>query len=94
MAELLARLKSFNIWRILTFAISLYAIYVIGGTALSMIRTSREIKRLNAEKRAYQHAISQDEKQLERLQDPCYIEQYARERYGMQRPNEDVYIIE
>ena len=82
-----------NIWRLLTIAISLYAIFVIGRTVLSIIRTSRDIDRLRTEEKRYKSDIARNKAIIEKFDDPQYIEKFAREKYGMQRPDEDVYIM-
>ncbi|MDV7393769.1 septum formation initiator family protein, partial [Arthrospira platensis SPKY1] len=53
-----------------------------------------EINTLEKNKIYYQTEIKQDEKQIQLLKNPDYIEKYAREQYFMKRENEDIYIID
>ena len=54
-----------------------------------------ELKDLQESKQYYADQIKQERKSLEELRsNPITIEKYARERYGMKRDNEDVYIIQ
>jgi len=55
---------------------------------------NKEIKNLEKSKKYYQAEITKDQKQINELQDLNKIEHYAREKYYMKKPNEDVYIIE
>jgi len=55
---------------------------------------NKEIKDLEKSKKYYQNEIIKDQKQINELQEISKIEQYAREKYYMKKPNEDVYIIE
>lgn len=55
---------------------------------------NKEIKTLESNKKYYQDEIKNDQKQIKALNNIDKIEQYAREKYYMHKPNEDVYIIE
>ena len=46
------------------------------------------------QKQQFQARITEDSTMLEHLKFDEYLEQYARERFHMQRPNEYIYIIE
>ena len=53
-----------------------------------------ELRALEKSKQYYTDQITNERKVLEDLQNnPAAIEKYARERYGMKRDNEDVYLI-
>lgn len=81
-------------WRIITIVISALTLFIIVQSAWSIIRSKREINRLNRLQEQYQRQIDADSAQLNRLRYDEYLEQYARERYNMQRPNEQVYKLE
>ncbi|MBQ7310993.1 MAG: septum formation initiator family protein [Alistipes sp.] len=81
-------------WRIITIVISALTLFIIVQSAWSIIRSKREINRLNRLQEQYQRQIDADSALLNRLQYDEYLEQYARERYNMQRPNEQVYKLE
>jgi cell division protein FtsB len=52
------------------------------------------MSRLEEQGEQFQARITEDSTMLERLKYDEYLEQYARERFHMQRPNEHIYIIE
>lgn len=52
-----------------------------------------EINNLKNNKTYYKKEISKDSTLMKQLENPEGIERYAREKYYMKRPNEDVYII-
>lgn len=55
---------------------------------------NKEIKTLESNKKYYEDEIRKDQKQIKELNNTEKVEHYAREKYYMQKPNEDVYIIE
>lgn len=55
---------------------------------------NHEIKELETNKSYYLEEIKRDEQEIKQLKNPDYIEKYAREKYYMKRPEEDIYIIE
>ena len=81
-------------WITLTPAIILFTLFIIGRNLLTVIKSYRRIHLLEHEKALYEKRIAEDSILLEKLQYDEYLEQYAREHYHMQRPNEDVFIIE
>ena len=83
-----------NAWRLLTFAIAVYALIVIGSTGVTVVRTVAEISRLSAECDRYAAAIERDSIFLEKLNNDASLEKYAREYFYMQREGEQVYIVE
>src|SRR5690625_4752039 len=54
----------------------------------------QEIDKLESNKTYYQTEIEKDRGLVEQLKDTDGLERYAREKYYMKRPDEDVYIIE
>ncbi|WP_026914811.1 FtsB family cell division protein [Christiangramia portivictoriae] len=53
-----------------------------------------EIEELQRNKSYYQEEIAKDKAIIEDLQDSVQLERFARQKYYMKRPNEDIYIIE
>ena len=53
-----------------------------------------EINELQDNKNYYQTEIAKDKAVIEKLQDSVELEKFARQKYYMKRPNEDIYIIE
>ncbi|MBT8295449.1 MAG: septum formation initiator family protein [Gramella sp.] len=54
----------------------------------------QEIDELQDNKNYYQKEIAKDKAVIEKLQDSVELEKFARQKYYMKRPNEDIYIIE
>lgn len=53
-----------------------------------------ELNELEDNKSYYQTEISKDKATIENLNDSVELEKFARQKYYMKRPNEDIYIIE
>ncbi len=81
-------------WIAVTGIILLLTALVAGRNLLHAIRTKREIRALEREKQSYLEKIEQDSTLVEQLQYDDYLEEYARERFRMQRRDEQVYIVE
>ena len=54
----------------------------------------QEINELQDNKNYYQTEIAKDKAVIEKLQDSVELEKFARQKYYMKRPDEDIYIIE
>lgn len=54
----------------------------------------QEINELQDNKNYYQTEIAKDKAVIENLQDSVELEKFARQKYYMKRPDEDIYIIE
>jgi len=77
-----------------TALIVAFTVFIVGRNALHAVRIRRQINALNREKEAYRAKIAEDSALLENLRYDEYLEEYARERFRMQRPGDHVYIIE
>jgi cell division protein FtsB len=79
-------------------AIALAALLVLtvlfGRDVLSSLRLQSEIDNLKRRKRELQQSLAADSILLESLDDPEFLERYARERFLMRREGETVYMIE
>jgi len=61
---------------------------------ITQYKTVKELKQLEEEKHYYLTEITKNENDLKHLiEDPIYLERFARERYLMKQANEDVFII-
>jgi cell division protein FtsB len=61
---------------------------------ITQFETVKELKHLEEEKKYYLTEIAKNENDLKHLkEDPVYLERFAREKYLMKQPNEDVFII-
>lgn len=80
-------------WMAATAAIVVLTAIVVGRNALHAVKIKRQINALTRERARYRERIEQDSTLLERLRYDDYLEEYARERFRMQRRDEDVYIL-
>lgn len=83
-----------RVWITLATIIVLFTSYVIVRNLIVFIDYRMRIHSLEKEKRTYLESIAADSALIERLKYDEYLEQYARERYRMQRPGEQVFIVE
>lgn len=90
--KLLKPIKKYVWWLILALLGIVGAVLIV-RPAVSLIRTSYEIRQLNNQKAIYEEQILRDSLLMEQLKNDEFLEQYARETYFMQRPNEQVFII-
>ncbi len=81
-------------WMVVTGIVLFLTAWIAGRNLLHAIRTKREIRALEREREHYLEKIEQDSTLVERLQYDDYLEEYARERFRMQRRDEQVYIVE
>lgn len=81
-------------WIAATAVILVFTAFVVGRNAVHAVRIKRQIAALSREKELYRAKIGRDSALIERLRYDDYLEEYARERFRMQRPGEQVYRIE
>ena len=81
-------------WIAFTVVVSMFTLYFVAGNIINIIRLHSRMSALGREKKRYLQSIEADSTLIERLKYDEYLEAYARERFHMQRPDEDVYIIE
>lgn len=80
-------------WITMTVIIVLFTLFFVGRNLLHAIRIKSEISALETEHRHYRIRIVADSTLVEQLQYDDYLEEYAREHFGMQRADEKVYLI-
>lgn len=80
-------------WMAVTGIILLITATVVVRNLLHVIRTKRAINALVREKEHYQEQIAADSALVEQLQYDDYLEEYARERFQMQRRDEQLFIV-
>ena len=83
-----------RIWQGLLAVIIIYTAYLIVRNLLTVIQVKHRIGLLEEQRDQFQARITEDSTMLEHLKYDEYLEQYARERFHMQRPNEFIYIVE
>ncbi len=81
-------------WIVTTGIILVFTVFLVGRNLLHTVKIRRQIAVLEREKKQYSERIAQDSALLERLKYDDYLEEYARERYHMQRRGEQVYLLE
>lgn len=94
--------KVFSIIKILTNKyLIVFVIFIIAITtteehnAFQRIENAKTIKKLEKELAFYRNKSAENKKRLEQLKaDKEQIEKFARERYRMHAPNEDVFVVE
>lgn len=79
--------------------VMLFAVWMVFFDDRDIITThfryKKELNNLKDSKAYYEEQISQTQAELQQLQrNPQTLERYAREKYRMKRPDEDLYIIE
>lgn len=80
-------------WIAATAVIVVVTLFVVGRNLVHAVKIKRQINALERETEYYRTRIGQDSTLLERLQYDDFLEEYAREKYRMQRRDEHVYII-
>ena len=75
-------------WVVITCIIVVFTIFIVGRNLLHAIEIRKDIAILERAR------IEQDSTLLEELKYDDNLEQFARERYRMQRRGEKVYIVE
>ena len=82
------------VWLTITAVIFVYTAVLTVRNLVSVISLRHRIGLLEEQRDLYQNRITEDSAMLERLNYDEFLEQYARERFHMQRANEYIYIIE
>ncbi len=71
---------------------AIYFVYVMIWQQVMLTRKNREIDVLEEQITAATQQAEELEKELENLNDPEYLERIAREKLGLVRPNERVFV--
>ena len=82
------------VWRTITAVIFVYTAFLTVRNLVTVISLRHRIGLLEDQRDLYQARITEDSTMLERLNYDEFLEQYARERFHIQRANEYIYIIE
>jgi cell division protein FtsB len=80
--------------RAIAFAVLILLLAVFGREVYSSLQLRAEIAELRRRKTELIESLSSDSVLLRRLDDPEFLERYARERYLMRREGETVYVID
>lgn len=82
------------LWLGATAVIFIYTAVVTVRNLVIIVRVNSRIARLEKQYDLYRGRIDQDSTLLEQLKYDEYLEQFAREKFHMQRANENIYIVE
>jgi len=83
-----------NKYTVLIFIYLVYVTFFDDHNLIKRFKNASEIEKLNTELDIYQKKIKESRDEIYKLQhDTAYLEKYAREKYYMRRPNEDVFIF-
>ena len=79
----------------ITSAIALFWMLVLDSNDITVqFRLWNELRELKAEKKYYQQKLKELEREKRVMMgNPALLEKYAREKYLMKRPTEDIFII-
>ena len=82
------------LWLGLTAVIFIYTAVVIVRNLVVIVRVNSRISNLEEQYDLYRSRVDQDSTLLEQLKYDEYLEQFAREKFHMQRADEQIYIVE
>jgi len=77
-----------------TLAFVVWMLFFDDNSYLFHQKLNRIIEEKEYEIERYQNEITNDKKTIHYLQNPQYLENFARETYYMKKENEEIYIIE
>lgn len=83
-----------RVWFTLTAVVFVYTAVVTVRNLVSVITIHSRINDLEEQRAHFQARITEDSTMLEHLKYDEYLEQFAREKFHMQRENEFIYIME
>ena len=83
-----------KIWLCITAVIFVSTAALTVRNLITVIKVEHRIGRLKDQQEFFRQRIEQDSTMLERLNYDEYLEQYAREKFHMQRSDEHVYVME
>jgi cell division protein DivIC len=83
-----------NFYFLFTFFFLIWMLFLDSNDVFTQLRLSRKLSDLEADKEYYLEKIEEVRKDRhELLSDSDLLEKFARERYMMKKPTEDLYII-
>lgn len=83
-----------KIWQISMAVVIIYTAFLTLRNLYTVVTVKHRMSSLKDLREQFQARITEDSTMLERLNYDEYLEQYARERFHMQKPNEYIYIME
>lgn len=71
-----------------------WMLFLDGNDLINQVRLTKQLNNLESEKAYYEKKIVEVEKaRQELMNDPAMLEKYAREKYLMKKPGEDLYVV-
>ncbi|GAB4118648.1 MAG: septum formation initiator family protein [Thermoflexibacter sp.] len=90
--QLFNRFNNFYLLFLTVFAV--WMLFFDGNNIYEQIQTQKKISQLEQDKTYYKESILALQKEIKELQsNPKQLEKFAREKYKMKKPKEDVYVI-
>ncbi|SFF02827.1 FtsB family cell division protein [Thermoflexibacter ruber] len=90
--QLFNRFNNFYLLFLTVFAV--WMLFFDGNNIYEQIQTQKKISQLEQDKMYYKESILSLQKEIKELQaNPKQLEKFAREKYKMKKPKEDVYVI-
>lgn len=90
--RLFNRFNNFYLLFLTVFAV--WMLFFDGNNIYEQIQTQKKISQLEQDKAYYKKNILSLQKEIKELQaNPKQLEKFAREKYKMKKPKEDVYVI-
>ena len=83
-----------NIYVIVSAAFIIWMLFFDTNSYQIHRELCKEIDQVRYENSELEKDIAKNNELLKILEDPKELERYGRERYGMQKPNEEVFVIE
>ncbi len=81
-------------YRALAIVVLAVLLVLFGRDVFESLRVRAEIGNLKDRKEELERSIAEDSTLLENLNDPDFLEKFAREKFLMHRDGEEVYVVE
>jgi cell division protein FtsB len=81
-------------YRALSIVLLAVLLVLFGRDLVESLRVRREINELENRREQLEQRISEDSTLLRNLDDPEFLEKFAREKFLMRREGEELYIVE
>lgn len=83
-----------NIFLLITVIFVVWMLFFDDNSYLVHREFNKEIDELESTIKFYEQKIKEDQDLIQKLEDSLELQKFAREKYLMKKPNEDIYLIE
>jgi cell division protein DivIC len=83
-----------NKYLLISLLFAVWMVFLDNYSYMDQRQLNKQMKELQDNKKYYQDEIRKDKENIKLLKNQDQVEKYAREKYHMKKPNEDVFIIE